>query len=45
VAEVIVDTCVWIDLSKGALDVEAIYNVAGSQLIHVSAISLGGSGS
>ena len=31
-AEVIVDTCVWIDLSKGALDAEAIYNVAGSQL-------------
>jgi predicted nucleic acid-binding protein len=41
VAEVIVDTCVWIDLSKGALDAEAMYNVAGSQLVHVSAISLG----
>jgi len=41
VAEVIVDTCVWIDLSKGALDTEAIFNVAGSQLAHVSAISLG----
>jgi predicted nucleic acid-binding protein len=41
VAEVIVDTCVWIDLSKGALDAGAIYNAAASQLVHVSAISLG----
>ena len=40
-AEVIVDTCVWIDLSKGALDAEAIHTVAGSQLAHVSAVSLG----
>ena len=40
-AEVIVDTCVWIDLSKGALDAEAIYGAVGSQLVHVSAISLG----
>ncbi|MFP3558558.1 type II toxin-antitoxin system VapC family toxin [Paraburkholderia sp. SIMBA_049] len=40
-AEVIVDTCVWIDVSQGILDVDAIYNLAGSELVHVSAISLG----
>jgi predicted nucleic acid-binding protein len=41
VAEIIVDTCVWIELSKDALDTEAIDNIAGSRLAHVSAISLG----
>jgi predicted nucleic acid-binding protein len=41
VAEVIVDTCVWIDVSRGILDVDAIYSLAGSELVHVSAISLG----
>ncbi|BCG05274.1 hypothetical protein PPGU19_098420 (plasmid) [Paraburkholderia sp. PGU19] len=40
-AEVIVDTCVWIDVSQGILDVDAIYTLAGSELVHVSAISLG----
>ena len=40
-AEVIVDTCVWIDVSQGTLDVDAIYNLAGSELVHVSAITLG----
>ena len=40
-AEVIVDTCVRIALSKGALDAKAIYDVAGSQLVHVPVISLG----
>jgi predicted nucleic acid-binding protein len=41
VAEVIVDTCVWIDVSQGVLDVEAIYSLAGAHRVHVSAISLG----
>jgi len=41
VAEIIVDTCVWIDVSQGIIDVDAIYNLAGSELVHVSAISLG----
>ena len=40
-AEVIVDYRVWIDVRKGVLDVDAIYNLAGSELVHVSAISLG----
>jgi predicted nucleic acid-binding protein len=41
VAALIVDTCVWIDVSKGAIDLDSIYKVAGSDLIHVSAITLG----
>ena len=40
-AEVIVDTCVWIDVSQGTLDVDAIYSLAGSELVHISAITLG----
>ncbi|MDR1990884.1 MAG: type II toxin-antitoxin system VapC family toxin [Acidobacteriaceae bacterium] len=40
-AEIIVDTCVWIDASQGILDLDEIYSLAGSERVHVSAISLG----
>ena len=36
-----VDTCVWIDAAHGAIDLDSIYNIAGSELIYVSAITLG----
>lgn len=40
-AALMVDTCVWIDVAHGAIDLDSIYNIAGSELIYVSAITLG----
>ena len=40
-AALIVDTCVWIDVAHGAIDLDSIYDIAGSNLVYVSAITLG----
>ncbi|MBP0593534.1 type II toxin-antitoxin system VapC family toxin [Paraburkholderia sp. LEh10] len=36
-----VDTCVWIDVAHGAIDLDSIYKIAGAELVYVSTITLG----
>ncbi|MDR2874342.1 MAG: type II toxin-antitoxin system VapC family toxin [Methylobacillus sp.] len=38
---VIVDTCVWIDVASGAVDLDALLEQVGSEFVFVSAISMG----
>lgn len=40
-AAVIVDTCVWIDAASGSIDLEAVFQQAGSDQAYVSAITIG----
>jgi predicted nucleic acid-binding protein len=41
VAAVIVDTCVWIDVATGSIDLDAVFRQAGSELAYVSAMTIG----
>jgi predicted nucleic acid-binding protein len=41
VAAVIVDTCVWIDVATGSIDLDVVFQQAGSELAYVSAMTIG----
>ena len=40
-AAVIVDTCVWIDAASGSIDLDAVIQQAGPDLVFVSTMTLG----
>ncbi|CAG4927256.1 type II toxin-antitoxin system VapC family toxin [Paraburkholderia gardini] len=40
-AAIIVDTCVWIDVANGSIDLDAVLHQTGSDLVYVSAMTIG----
>ncbi|MEQ5840783.1 type II toxin-antitoxin system VapC family toxin [Paraburkholderia acidicola] len=40
-AAVIVDTCVWIDVASGSIDLDAVFQQTGAELAYVSAMTIG----